>query len=272
MRCGRCQSRLAYCVSRGNGGRYEYFFCLGQHERRTLCGLPHLPAAKVEEAMVQYWHTQRLEPEIRSLLAERLQADLEAHTAQAEQEKRCLTARVAELRQSRYKWAEKAMAGAVPDDIAREKQSHLAVQLQRAEEELARWQVDVERLRITLEQVLKLAKNCFEAYRQADTHGRRDWNQAWFEWIDVDVVDASGPSVTGATLTPIFAAVAHDREVVRGELEVIVPSESCEYPEPDLDNVSPRRQYKRTGAFSVGVGSRLRSLVGRQGLEPCPLD
>ena len=40
LRCHRCKSRLAYCVSRGNGGSYAYFFCLGRHHGRTDCDLP----------------------------------------------------------------------------------------------------------------------------------------------------------------------------------------------------------------------------------------
>jgi site-specific DNA recombinase len=42
LRCGRCRSRLAYSCSRGNGGTYDYYFCLGRHERRTNCDMPHL--------------------------------------------------------------------------------------------------------------------------------------------------------------------------------------------------------------------------------------
>lgn len=76
LRCGRCQSRLAYCVSRGNGGRYAYFFCLGRHERRTGCDLPHLPAHDVEKAVLAMWKYESIEPgeadELRSLLIDEL--------------------------------------------------------------------------------------------------------------------------------------------------------------------------------------------------------
>jgi DNA invertase Pin-like site-specific DNA recombinase len=62
LRCFRCKSRLAYCVSRGNGGSYGYFFCLGRHERRTDCDLPYLSHEAVEAAVVDFYLGDHLKP------------------------------------------------------------------------------------------------------------------------------------------------------------------------------------------------------------------
>jgi hypothetical protein len=48
-----------------------------------------------------------------------LLADLSGHTAQAVKETERLTQRLKAIQRERYKWADQAMAGAVPSDIAR---------------------------------------------------------------------------------------------------------------------------------------------------------
>jgi hypothetical protein len=62
--------------------------------------------------------------------------------ARAEQEQRRLSDRVATIRRERFKWAEKAMGGVLPDDIARERQQLLTEQLLAAESALSRLYFD----------------------------------------------------------------------------------------------------------------------------------
>jgi len=47
--CARCGGKIGYGWSRGKGGKYDYFFCLGRHTGRTSCDLPYLPAAAIEK-------------------------------------------------------------------------------------------------------------------------------------------------------------------------------------------------------------------------------
>jgi hypothetical protein len=140
-------------------------------------------------------------------LRQQLTDDLHAFNANTEQEHRRLTERIARIRRERYKWAEKAMEGAVPTDIAREKQQHLSDQLLAAESALARLSVSHDSHEATLNAVLDLAERCGHAYRQSDASGRRDYNQAWFEGLYLDADDYfSPPSVTKVTRTPVIAA------------------------------------------------------------------
>lgn len=37
--CARCGSRLSFTRTRGHGGEYDYFYCLGRHERREECSV-----------------------------------------------------------------------------------------------------------------------------------------------------------------------------------------------------------------------------------------
>jgi len=83
--------------------------------------------------------------------------------ATAEHEMRRLTVRVATIRRERFKWAEKAMEGIVPDDVARERQQLLADQLLAAESALSRLSVDQDNHEATLHAVLDLVRSCGRA-------------------------------------------------------------------------------------------------------------
>ena len=189
VRCGRCQSRLLYFVSTGNGGRYEYFHCSSRHAGRGSCDLPHLPAHQVEAAVADRWLREVASPaEVVQLRAE-IEAELRGFSARTEQEAKRVQTRLQAVRRDRLKWAEKAMSGAVPDDIAREKQAELARQVSWCEEELQTLEVNEEQIEALLDATLGLAVNCHLGYQSADGNGRRLWNQAWFESVEIDLID-----------------------------------------------------------------------------------
>lgn len=161
----RCQSRMGYCVSTGRGGAYEYFFCLGHHQRRTNCGLPHVGAAAVEAEVLRAWRGEVINEPILTPLRGMLEGDLERVMVTAESEKRRLTTLIAQLRRQRVKWAEKAAAEVVPDDIAREKQATLARQVGQAEVDLQRVLIVADDLRRELTKALDDARDCYQAYQ-----------------------------------------------------------------------------------------------------------
>jgi site-specific DNA recombinase len=212
--CGRCQSRLLYFISTGNGGRYEYFRCSGQHNGRTACGLPHLPAHLVEAEVTAAYRYEQLRSDELSELRHQLEARISGYAERAQNEHERLTTRVRQLKRERYKWAEKAMDDVVPDDIARAKQRELGQQLAWAEGELAKLaikEVDVRRL---LGAALKLAGNCQTAYQASPPEVRRMWNQAWWESIELDIVDGE-PTIVKVNRTPVASAMRADAERVR---------------------------------------------------------
>jgi site-specific DNA recombinase len=46
---------MGYGHSRGKGGVYSYFFCLGRHTGRTNCDLPYISVEKVEKEIERIW-------------------------------------------------------------------------------------------------------------------------------------------------------------------------------------------------------------------------
>jgi site-specific DNA recombinase len=211
--CARCGSRLLFGISTGRqGDHYEYFFCSSRHSGRTGCDLPYLPVEQVEEAVAAQWHREVFPPELVAALREQLTMQLRAFNATAEQERRRLTDRVATIRRERFKWAEKAMEGVVPDDIARERQQLLADQLLAAESALSRLSLDQDSHEATLHAVLDLVRSCGRAYELSESKGRRNYNQAFFTGIFLDVEhDEPRPKVATVRRTPVLAALQEHR-------------------------------------------------------------
>ena len=252
LKCNRCGSRLAYCVSTGNGGSYDYFFCLGRHEGRTKCDLPHLDPRAVEEAVVRYYVTDRLSPEELEGLRKVLLEDLAGAEKRTDSERKRLLARITSLRQTRYLWAEKSMAGVVPDDIAQEKQRQLGAQLAQAETELVRLDRITSETRSDVEQLIELAGDAAGSYRRSPDEIRREWNFACYEALEIDVEDWQ-PCVAASKRTPVFEAL-HTAEVKKTKTQPAVGS--------------GREQTSRYQAFSVVDGSRVATLVEVTGFEP----
>lgn len=83
------------------------------------------------------------------------------------------------IKPERFKWAEKAMAGAVPDDIVAAKQRQLAAQLLSAESELSRQARLPDVHRRALDSALDLIENAERTYARVGAV-KRSLNQAWF--------------------------------------------------------------------------------------------
>ena len=115
-----------------------------------------------------------------------LATDLARYEAEATSQVATLQARVQKIKRERFKWAEKAMSGAVPDDIAAEKQRLLAGQLGSAEVELAQHQRLGDVHGRALASVVSLVNDAGRTYATADGHTRRAMNQAWFMALEID--------------------------------------------------------------------------------------
>jgi hypothetical protein len=206
LRCFRCKSRLAYCLSRGNGGSYEYFFCLGRQERQTNCNLPHLNPEKVELAVVDFYLGEELKQDELETLRALVLEDLAPPAKRTESERKRLIAQVTEIRHTRYQWAAKAMAETVPGDTAREKQQQLSCRLVKAQSDLAKLDQITAETRVDVERIFELAQGAASSYQSSSDNLRREWNLALYTALELDVEEGQ-PTVAEAHLTPIFEAL-----------------------------------------------------------------
>jgi site-specific DNA recombinase len=237
-------------ISGRDDRKYGYFVCASRHHGSRTCTLRYLPERLVERAVAAQWQREQIPSEDLPQLREALADDFSQHQMTATAAFRRAHGRVHAIKRERFKWAEKAMEGTVPDDIAREKQTQLAQQLLRYEAELARLQTVGESHQAALEAVLTFIEQCGDAYQTVPSDLRRIYNQSWFEWLEIDE-DDEGVSVTVAS-QPDLVAVLRSAEVAAHGPDC---KQRVDQPEP----------YRVNGKVR---GSNVPCLVELRGFEP----
>jgi site-specific DNA recombinase len=100
--CGQCRRRLSSTLAKG---RYPYFFCLGRHQRQTVCQQPYLDVDTAEAAVERFWRTVRLPAGIKQTFQDRLRIELDTQHERARPEIRRARERVEQLSQERRRLA-----------------------------------------------------------------------------------------------------------------------------------------------------------------------
>ena len=186
--CRRCGSRLCFTRATGSkGGRYDYYFCLGRHQKRTDCDLPFIPVDDIEnEIEAHYATTQLLTENQRARLREMLEAVLEDRAQHARTVTTRQTKRIQRLDAQRDKLLDAFLTGSVPVEVLKRKQDAITAELAQAEQAIREANIEADTIRRNLDLALQLAGDASWAYQQASTQGRRHWNQALFDRIEVD--------------------------------------------------------------------------------------
>ncbi len=241
--CAHCGSRL--CLTNAKGS-YLYFFCVGRHQRRTICPQRYLPAEDVERAVERYYRTVRLPEEIQQAIRDGLRAELDKQNRQAEPEIAWARRRVVELEQERRRLVRGVIDGSIPGDLAREEQDRIARELKQAQQVLATAEAIYSRIEDTLGRALALVGRCDEVYRQGGPQVRRLSNQFFFDRLLV--TDSETAEVAGATLREPWATLLTDDFIKQ-----------------------MRHSATNPGHDHVGQGSNMMSLVPPAGFEPALL-
>jgi site-specific DNA recombinase len=238
--CGRCGSRLCLTQSKGHGGTYLYFFCIGRQRKRTSCDQSFVQAHVIEAAVESYWKTVRLPQAVQDTIRNGLRVEFDRQRKHAEPEIAHARRRLQELEQERKRLARGVIDGSIPGDLARESHERLDQERVHAERVLDTVMVVWERIEGTLTQALEFIGRCDEVYRRGGTRIRRLANQTLFEKLLVQ-----DDAVAGAILREPWAT--------------LVTTEFVE---------QMRSNTKNPGRLSSGRGVKTGSLVPPAGLEP----
>ena len=186
--CRRCGSRLCFTRATGSkGGTYDYFFCLGRHQKRTECDLPFIPVETIENEIEAYYaSTVLLTPRQQANLRERLEAVVRERAEHATSETARQTKRVQRLEGQRDKLLDAFLTGSVPVDVLKRKQDAITRELGEAHQAIREADIEADAIRRNLDLALQLVNNASWAYQEAGWQGRRHWNQALFDRIEVD--------------------------------------------------------------------------------------
>jgi site-specific DNA recombinase len=206
--CARCGSRMIFTRNTGrHGGVYDYFACIGRHQKRNDCDLPYVWVADIEEQLERYYQTVKLDEQTADSLYNQIikaatKRNERAHKMATQQRKRII-----KLEEERRSLLKAHLAGAVPLDLLKDEQVRIATELATAGALLANSEIHWEELERNLHRSLALAADLGAAYSRAKDRVRRQMNQAIFEEILVEV----NGSVVYARMAQPFAAF-HDEE------------------------------------------------------------
>jgi hypothetical protein len=146
----------------------------------------------------------------------------------------------------------------VPNDIVREKQAQLADRLSSAKSRLGKLSISAtKREKLILEAVRK-AEDCHVHYREAEPIVRREWNQSWWDMVELDINSEQKPVVHNAVRAAMPEGIHHvrnktDNIPIKAKVEEILKNRHIDA--GDLHDVPES-------------GSRVEFLAGAAGLEP----
>ncbi len=255
--CARCNSRLAYTVSRGNGGTYEYFYCSGR-QRGEGCDLPHIPPWEIEPKIIELHRQSRLDPALSDELEGLLREQLAALTQSAQTEIDRQQRRLSRLEKERDKMLQAFYNDAIPVKQLKAEQSRLADEELHADQLLEQAQNAIGDPARIITRALKFARDSATAYEHCSDHDRHELNHAWFDAIYIDDLEPAE-----GELQPAMAALLDPKlpERLQAQNTAYQDDRAC----IDWDHVIDEINRADT---AQDHGSKVPLMVGAEGLEP----
>ena len=259
--CARCNQRLCFTRSRGNGGTYEYYYC-GGRQRRNGCDLPNIPVYEIEVKIEAEYRKHQLTKPAADLLESVLSEQFELVTQTAAAQLAIQRKRLDGLERRRDKLLQAHYADAIT-----------IAQLKAEQHRLTRETIDAQTLHDqarssisdpieTVRKALRFSRLSADTYLRTTTHGRRELNHVWFERISID-----DEAPTTSQLTPALATLLDPQlpELVTEQTERIRNDHDL----PNWEDIMASLNLNRDSTDTAGAnGSKVPILVGAEGLEP----
>ena len=209
--CAECGRKLVYQRPKGNGGTYEYFGCTNR--KGTGCTQGYHRADAIEEAVErEYAHIQmtptRQEAAIQDIRAQcaALQRVIGNESDKVEAARLRLANEEEKLLSLRYK-------DAISEELFEKEQVRIRRERDAADRVTSSLGVRADHVQSILEKAVLLTDDIQNAYLIADANGRRLFNQAVFERIEID-----SEEITAVRLNaPFKQVVGHDLEMADEE-------------------------------------------------------
>jgi hypothetical protein len=182
--CGVCGRRLSLQRSKG---RYTYFYCLGQKDRRypTGCREAYVPAESLEAQVEELYRGVELPPAWLEGLHEALEAEISARQQRSTVERALLARRLERAEGERRKLLDAYYAGAVDVAVLKAEQTRIGGEMHAVEQRIAALDTNLAEWREILGTAARFATNCAVAYVHASDKTRRLLNNAVFRRLVV---------------------------------------------------------------------------------------
>jgi DNA invertase Pin-like site-specific DNA recombinase len=188
VRCGSCGARLCTMTAKG---RFEYFFCLGNHNGRTQCPEPYTPAPDLERQIEALYQQIAIQPEVRTRILEGLDEDMDTYRQRRAREVATWTKRANAARRERDKLWTAYCRDKVSEAFFEEKQAKIEAELSEAEAALGREETPYDDAKELLDLGFRLIDHA-PSYPEASAMDRKRWNTAFFKAIYVVDREISG--------------------------------------------------------------------------------
>ena len=181
--CGTCNSRLGTTLAKG--GRFEYFFCIGRHRKRTACAEPYASTAKLEKEIEALYGRIEL-PEARRQQIERsVEMEIGQQVLGSTKSARRHQEKLMQLDSERQKLIQAFYADAIPVELLRTEQQRIDDEVRALKEQIGLDRETLEHARKAVEIALRLIDRCDATFRESKETSRRRLNQVFFERIYV---------------------------------------------------------------------------------------
>ena len=183
--CDICGSRLIYSKSKGNGGIYEYYKCIGGTEKYTDCIMRYVRSDWLEVKVEGLWSGNNIKPDDAQLLRDIVRDQLDHTFSGASQQLTTQTQRLQTLGDERTALLRAHLAVAPPLDLLKTEQDRIAKEIADTQIAIERASIQTRHIEQALTRALEIAQDCDQAYNQAPPQQRRYLNQSFYEKITV---------------------------------------------------------------------------------------
>ena len=182
LTCGVCGRKLSLQRSKG---KYLYFYCLGQKDRRrpTGCQEGYIAAEILEQEVEDLYSKIQLKSEWAERLHELIQEKIANRWARTADETEFQTKRLERLNVERRKLLNAYYAGAVDVKLLREEQDRISKDTAELEARLALIGASQNEEQEVYDLAIRLAADCAGAYRKGNVRIRRLFNEAVFDQV-----------------------------------------------------------------------------------------
>ena len=238
--CGYCGTRMALTHSRGRGGVYPYFYCLGHAKGRHVCPLGYLPVAEVEAQVERYYQHVDLPHEQLDCIITEVGAHLTLMSKLNEKEIERQRRRLQRAEDESRKLLQAHYAEAISLELLKEEQTRLGDEIARASSIIEDCETEFEVAKANLETCAKKLRDVTATYRDAGEKARRSLNQALFEKLFVTeegIVGADLAQPYSQLLDPDLSALVGEQERKSvGELLAMDDDTDLRYDKPGETN------------------------------------
>jgi site-specific DNA recombinase len=279
--CGYCGNRLGVTNSRGNGGIYPYFYCLGRQNRRTACTFRHVLISTIERKVEDRWANVQLTAVQITALRVWVMSQLDTICKADREEQQRQEQRLARLAKQRAKAKEAYYADAMPLEEFRGEQQRISREEADAKKIIQQHDLEYDELRQAAEDVLALLADAHRLYAEAPSPAmRRMLNQAVFEDFKA-YSDEDGSSIRPRLAEPLAALLGSEMAPESTEApddppayyrrstiprEAQTPAELDDLAASLLGSTGPVHETNRDPW--QGHGSKIDNLAPATGLEP----